>query len=64
MPQNSEQKIRELKKKIDELEEIIKKKQLVINYFQKIIEIAGKHLPFDLKEKLKKDGIIDRKNFE
>lgn len=53
MQMDSEQyKSRELEKKVAELESVIGRKQMEIDYLNKLIELAGKDLDIDLKKNI------------
>ena len=53
MQMDSEQyKSRELEKKVAELESVIGRKQMEIDYLNKLIELAGKDLYIDLKKNI------------
>ena len=50
MSESSSQKVKELQKRIAELERIVGQKQLEIDYLNKLLEIGSKELDFDIKK--------------
>ena len=51
MSKSSTQKVKDLEKRIQELERIVGQKQLNIDYLEKLIEIADDELGIDIKKK-------------
>jgi transposase len=51
MSKSSESKVKELKKKILELEQIVGQKQIMIDYLEAIMEVAKEELNIDIKKK-------------
>jgi transposase len=50
MKESNQQKVKELQKKIKDLEQAVGQKQIKIEYLEKLIEIASKDLKIDLKK--------------
>ena len=50
MTESSDKKVKYLEQKIKELERIIGQKQITIDYYEKMIEIAGKEFDIDIKK--------------
>lgn len=50
MSESSTMKLKELQKRIAELERIVGQKQLNIDYLEKMIDLAGEHYNIDIKK--------------
>lgn len=48
MHSEESRRIRDLESKVAELEKALEKKQILIDYLEKVIEIASNHLPYDI----------------
>ncbi len=50
LTESSDMKVKELQKRIEELERIVGQKQIKIDYLEKMIELASKELKIDIKK--------------
>jgi len=50
LTESSDMKLKELQKRIEELERIVGQKQIKIDYLEKMIELASEELKIDLKK--------------
>lgn len=50
MTESSQKKVRELQKRIEELERVVGQKQLNIDFLEKMIELAGQEYGIDIKK--------------
>lgn len=57
MKHSSERKLKEYEKRINELEQIVGKKQIQLDYLEELLNLASEHFGLDIKKNLSTKGL-------